>query len=257
MLRPPEGTDRERILAIGSFGTGKTKAWLDIAWWSQKTKSTSQFYVLDTDAAVRRMLSGTKYGDLVNVHLYEVFEWEEYKRALADIISKATPEDWTIIDFIGTSWEAVVEWYIDEVFAQDYDEYFMTVRKGMKTTGSGKDTGGLKGWEDWQFINKSHRKFMNDLVHKCPTHKFFTAVAVPIGESADKALKATFGAFGVKPKGQKHLAHQVHTALLLQTMRAGEWYLNSIKDRERELHEGTELKDFVRDYLMPTAGWML
>jgi hypothetical protein len=166
-------------------------------------------------------------------------------------LGKATPEDWIVVDFVGSSWEAVQEWYVGEIYRQDIDEFFMDARKNMR---SGNP---LDGWKDWSIINRAHKSFMNDLIHRNPAHTYLTAVGEPLRDTDDKALKATFGAFGIRPKGQKHLGHQVHTILLLQTMRPGEWYMNTIKDRERTPHEGTKLKDFVVDYLVATASWRL
>ncbi len=48
----------ERIILMGGPGSGKTTAWLNIAELHRKTKSTSKFYVLDTDFAVERNLMG-------------------------------------------------------------------------------------------------------------------------------------------------------------------------------------------------------
>ena len=143
MLQPSEGSDRERILAMGPPGAGKSTAWLQVARWAQQTKSPAKFYVMDTDAAIRRMLHGERYKHLTNVVLTDVFEWREYTKTLDDYLGKATSDDWIVADFIGSSWDAVQEWYIGEIYRQDIDQFFMDARKNMR---SGNP---LDGWKDW------------------------------------------------------------------------------------------------------------
>ena len=67
---------QEKILAIGNFGCGKSTGWLQIAQRSEATKSDARFYVLDTDDAVSRMVSGNPtYQALSNLQVSTAYEF--------------------------------------------------------------------------------------------------------------------------------------------------------------------------------------
>lgn len=254
-LHPPgEGPGfRERILVMGGFGTGKTTGWLSAARWAQRTKADMHFYVMDSDASVERMIRspGSQYQELDNVTTWDVYEWQHYVDAVEEILPKARPQDWVVCDFIGPSWDAVQEWYVEQIYgATDMGSYFMDVRQSKKKGG-----GGLEGWKDYGVINRVYKTWMNKLVHRNLAHTYFTAVSDTIRDTDVKDVKSTFGAFGVRPRGQKHLAFGVHTVLYMQTVGAGKWFANTVKDREREYLVSQELKDFTLDYLVKVGGW--
>ena len=251
MLRST-GSDPERILAMGPFGSGKTFSWLKIADWAQKTGSPAHFYCLDTDAAVTRMLnSAGNFSHLTNVTVTNVWEWPQYEKALESALRVAKPEDWIIVDFVGSAWEAVQEWYVDQIYDADIAEFFLDARKSMR---SGNP---LDGWKDWSVINRIYRRWVTKMVQDCPAHVYWTATAEAIRETDDKSNRALFGTHGVKPRGQKHLGHQVHSVLLFQPFASGEWFLTTVKDRERPRLEGLKVSDFVIDYLVNIAKWDL
>lgn len=247
MLRSPHPDIRERILGMGSLGTGKTTSWLQIALWLQNTGSPGRVYAIDTDRSVKHMLATIpEYAALQNIEVAEVFHWTEYVDALDRFRAIAGPQDWIVADFVGSSWEAVQSWYVDKIYGESVDNFFVQARQGGDN---------LDGWKDWSVINKVYKKWMNDLIHRTDCQIFLTAVAEAIRDTDDRALKATFGPHGVRPIGQKHLGHQVHTVLLYRSLMPGEIYLSTIKDRGRTPIEGSKLNDFVADYLIGVAGW--
>ena len=63
----------ERILLYGSTGTSKTYSWLNIARWSQRTKSPALFHCLDTDNAITDQLD-QEFSDLKNVIVTPAYE---------------------------------------------------------------------------------------------------------------------------------------------------------------------------------------
>ena len=256
MLQPSNpNARRERILSMGPFGSGKTTAWLNIAKWAKATDSPSRFYAIDTDNALEAMLEGQfaelDYRNGGNVEWVSAWEWNDYRAALSSFGPKMSNDDWLVVDFISPAWDAVQSHYIEEIFKQDVDEFFLEARKNMK--------GGnpLDGWKDWGVINRLYKKWMNEVLYQTLGHKFLTAQATALSETDDKGLRATFGAYGVKPKGQKDLGFQVHSVLLTSVNRKGETSITTIKDRERERLMDHPVQEFTIDYLVNVGGWTL
>lgn len=258
MLQPADPTARrERILAMGPFGSGKTSNWLNIAKWAQTTGSPAKFYAMDSDNALDAMLDiGSQYAELDyrrggNIEWVPAYDWNDFKGAMGNFGPRLGVDDWLIVDFIGPAWEAVQNYYIAEIYDTGSADYFMDVRKNLQ--------GGnpLDGWKDWQYINRLYKDWITQVMFKTPGHKFLTATATVIGEQDEKGLKATFGSYGVKPKGQKELGYQTHTVLLTSIDRAGRIGLTTIKDRERQRLNDQEITEFTIDYLVNVAGWTL
>jgi hypothetical protein len=251
VLHPPDPNDPERILALGGPGTGKTKGWLSIADWSQKTKSPARFYVIDSDDSVTRMLAGKPKLSSV-IEYRKVHQWEGYVDALNDFAPKLTDDDWLVVDFVGSSWDAVQEFYVEQIYGTDMGNFFLDARSKMKAGSP------LDGWKDYGVINRIFRGWMNQLIHDTPGHKYLTAVADEIRDTDAKDIKARYSKVGVRPRGQKHLTHAVHTVMLMLEPSAKRYFYTTIKDRERVELVGHEVtKDFVLDYLVPVAGWKL
>jgi hypothetical protein len=141
MLRPPIPTRRERILAMGSYGTGKTSSWLSIAQWSMLTGSDSRFYVVDTDLSVNHMIENHPARDRIQV--WDAFEWEQYEGAIEQILPMLRHNDWLVVDFIGQAWEAVQDWYVGKVYKTSIEDFFMSAREQIKQGSP------LDGWKDW------------------------------------------------------------------------------------------------------------
>lgn len=250
MLTPPNVGQRERILAMGSFATGKTTGWLSIARWAEATGSSPHFYVIDTDAAVEHMVAlGDWPGD--RIHVWPVFEWAEYEAAMNEILPRLTSQDWLVCDFVSTAWESIQDWYVSQVYKQSIDEFFLDARMAAKQGNP------LDGWRDWSIINRVYKSWANKLIYQNDAHLYLTAQAETLRDTDSREMRAQFGPIGMRPRGQKHLAHQVHTILALQSMRPGEITMTTVKDRERLKVEYAPLNDFTLDYLVGVAGWLL
>lgn len=250
MLRPTLKA-RERIMLMGNAGTGKSRSILSIAKKAQQTKSPAHFYIIDTDAAVERMLE-SGFPDLNNVTYEPCFEWSDYTSTLDQFLNKAGPDDFLAVDLISPAWPAVEEWFIDQVFGKDSADFYMEARKSMKKGGA------LDGFRDWGQINREWRRWVNKLVFRSKSHVIVTAGVAPINMEMDsKQIKEWFAPFGLKPKGQKDLAHHWHTILLLGAKTPGEHTISTIKDREREVLVAEKFNDFCLDYLVKRAGWKL
>ncbi len=265
----------ERILALGTAGSGKTTNFLNIAKFAQTTKSESKFYVLDSDFAMDRMITGypsipySIHGDPAFTNpdarlvIYPVFEWQEYERALRDIRLKSRPGDWVCVDFISNAWTAVQEYFVSEVFHKDIGDYFLSVRKTLDKDAS--SLGALEGWVDWGVINPLYKKWVNTLLYRGRYHLYCTAKTEPLSSekkpTEDPQTRQLFSRYGIKPVGQKDLPYQFHTLLLTgrrsimgqEDIRT----ITSIKDRERPEVSGQEVKNFTADYLINIAKWAL
>ena len=255
MLRPTRVPPFERILAFGIFGSGKTYAWLKIAQWAHKTKSPARFFVIDTDAAVERMLWSEEFKDVADrVIVRPVFEWPEYVEALNEFLQQATEHDWIIVDMIGSAWDAVQSYFVDEVFEKDIGQYFLEVRKARENK---KNLAPFEGWKDWPVINKLYLTWATKLAYQARCHVFVTTQEDRVTEEDEKQIQTLFGGLGFKPKGQKQLGHQYHTVLRFHYARPGDWRVTTIKDRQRPMLDGQPVKDFVLDYLVKVAQWRL
>lgn len=258
MLRPPAERLTERILLFGPAGSGKSTAAASIAAMSAKTGSDARFHVVDTDLAWDRMLY-EGYQDLSNVEVYVALEWPEYREALAKIRATVRPNDWVIVDLVSNAWETVQSYFTEQVFDSDIGDYFLQVRKELKT--GKKSLEAFSGWVDWSVINAMYKSWANDLLFKTRANILCTAKMAKVhSEQDDKATRLLFGSHGVKPEGQKALAYQFHTVLLTGEQKAGDetqWTLTTVKDRERPQLSKAPVRKFALDYLVKVGGWRL
>lgn len=238
----PKGAARERILAVGPAGVGKSSAYLSIA----RKCPESTIYVLDSDYAIERMLENE---NLSNVEHRLVTDWEGYVEGVKDFQKKMTADDWLVIDFISGAWDAVQSYFVDQIHGKDLDAYFLEARK-KKAKGNP-----LEGDTDWGVINKLYKAWLNILLGGTPGHIFATAQAKALGDRDDPSVKQMYGAVGVRPEGQKHLGHSFHSVLLFGKTRLGEYNFSTVKDRARREVERAPMAEFATSYLLPIAGW--
>ncbi len=259
MLKPPKLNDPERILVFGNAGTGKSTGWLNIAKWAERTKSSAHFHVIDSDFAIPRMLGN--YSTLVNrVHVYPCYEWNDYVSAAKTIAKVATTTDWLCIDFIGSAWQAVTDFYIQEIFHKTSADYFLQVRKSLDT--GAKTLGALQGWVDYPVINNLYRKWVIPTFFRGPYHIYSTAKSTQLSSdrspSEDSQTRQMLLRYNVKPDGQKTLLFQHHSVLLTGLdPRTDKRTITTVKDREREEVNGLVVTNFAMDYLKKIGGWVL
>lgn len=251
-LNAPAEAPPERILVFGVEGTGKSNNVLAMA----RRIPTATFHVIDNDVSpsYRRALTG-EYADLTNVNVTETDpdDWEDVLDAIRRIAPTVNPGDWLVVDSMSPAWQAVQSWYTAKKFGRggvddDVDAYFT---KAKAKAGKKDDD---DGDYDWVFINAQYAK-LTAALFKCAGNVYITAEQKNLGSREDKQNTATYGAFGVKPAGQKRLGHMTHTVLLATKNRRGEFLLDTVKDRSRVDVEGLVVADFAKDYLQGVAGW--
>lgn len=259
---------RERILLIGTFGTGKSEAWYKIAEWHRKSKPTARFFIGDSDRfSADRILEeygdGTeiKMGGLVfrqygNCYVYDLDEWDSFMAFVKFASENALPDDWTIVDMIGAAWTRVQDSYTDMVYGKDIVEFYVE-KKRKNVTEGGKPAHAMADayGSNWQVINKMYGAF-TQLLLRNRGHVLACTPAEKIGEKEEGDVVREYGKFGYKPVGQKHMGHLFHTVLLLQQGQKG-WSFSTLRDRKREGKTAQPLSDFVLNYLVGVAGWKL
>jgi hypothetical protein len=260
-MRPPTPR-RERILGFGGPGAGKTRAWLTIADLYVKTKTPGKFYLLDTDdtywSSVEEFPAVAEAG-IVEPHY--VYDFPSYQETAKDFAGRSEPDDWIIGDLFDKGWEEVQNYYSEQVFGADKGDFFLSMRKEMQNSKK-KNTNfqPFEGWIDWPTIKSLHASWANDMIFRNKAHVFLTAGSKAVARQTDnKDTVETFGHIGAKPAGEKGLAaHGVNTVLMFSQVKAGEWVLDTAKDRGgRQALMKSPAGNFAMSYLVKVGGWNL
>lgn len=230
----PPGSRRERILVFGGFGTGKSEAATRIL--DRALHPDAKLWITDTERAYEALIdTDDPRVDFTDLTLED---WPAYVENAMEAAKGGGTDDWWVVDSATNSWEVVQQYGLD---------------KGWES-----DMGGL----DWVRVNREHaRLFKAYLTFR--GHLFLTARSKELAkpQKSGKQVESrqtleTYGAFGVKPAGQKDIGHvPPHTVLLTAKTKTGEWTLTTVKDRKRRELDREPLHDFVRDYLVGVAGW--
>ncbi|MDX1746615.1 MAG: hypothetical protein R3324_11810 [Halobacteriales archaeon] len=250
---------RERILAFGMEGAGKTFGWFSIA-----AKTDGHFYVLDTDNTVEPFLDGERFGELADRVTYHVpwGGWEEYVDFLDKALTDMGPEDWLVVDRVDQVWEEAQQEFSRKIFDQGIDEVWMTYRTAMENDKDKKGGSPFDGFTDWAVIKKLHSRFMvgdstKPGLIRAPGHVYLTAGEKRVDSKLEKDpnVLRTYSRIGVRPAGNKENGHMVRTVLRFIGNTPETWRLTTVKDRERAQLDAVKVGDFATDYLLKIAGW--
>lgn len=258
---------RERVLVYGHEGTGKSTDAISIA----QACPNITVWVVDNDNSYDRLIE-TNSVELPNIYTAGVdfaedndpYSWDGMRKSIAEAQTKMGRDDWLIVDMLSKAWDAVQEWFIEQIFQSDIDDYFLKIRmekerlKATPKKDGGKDSkalGAFEGWMDWPVINQTYHKGMSTPLLRCPGHLLCVAEAQKLSEDDDRGIKELYGPLGARPKGQKRSGHIMQTVIMQGRDRGGNFKLTTVKDRGRELWNGEVMEDFSRDYLEATAGW--
>ena len=272
MLEQPRA--RERILIYGSFKTGKSFNWLDIARAYHEAGNTGKFYVIDTDFGAEKLL-GEGYDYLLDdgmVKVYNPVDFREILDASKEIYRTAKRGDWIVIDMLNYLWEEAQEFYIRNVFGEDPENYFLQMRKEV-TEKKGKDSRSFGGQEgtDWGFITKIYKQAEFPLTMKSAANVISITEERKIdpnrGDSPEK-VKQFKSVGGMAPTGQKGIGHRHDTVLRMSKRANGQRQLTMAGDRGREgadsawsergsliINIDEPPEAFTQKYLIEVAGW--
>lgn len=242
----------ERLLLVGSWGSGKTTAYFKIAEWLNRTESPAQMFIIDPDYKARL----DPNADLPNVHIYDELEhWVDYKSTAqkAREAGERGRGDWLVVDMCDKVWNAAQAGYTEMTFGMDVDDFYVAWRK--EDTKGGNPFNADWG-KDWQAINRLYDTFMYN-VTRFPGNVLMTTSPEPVREDEkDKEIIRLYGRWGVKPSGQKRLGHLAADCLLLTQSKEG-WSFSQMRGTGREEFKNQPLRDFVTDYLVKRAGWQI
>ena len=246
----PGRMGKERQLIFGDAGSGKSDAILCVA----KRLPDVQFRILEIDWApsAEVLLQSERFEGVDNVEARWVYpnEWEDQLAGVQWLRDTTKPDDWAAVDSITHTWSAVEEWFIEKVFGEDPNEFF--IRRRIETGGNAGD---LDGWKDWGKIKKEHNRIYNGIA-RIQGHVIMTAEQAALGDTGEKKDdRAMFAKFGFRPGGRKQVAHVPLTVAHLSRNTSGVQSLRTFKDRGRQLVTGREITDYWADYMVAVAGW--
>ena len=241
-LTPKPGSPPERILLFGSYGVGKTEAYLSLA----QVQPGATLHVLNSDGALSRVLFGRSIPNVAPP--IDVESWSDYVEATREVCSKMKPTDWLVIDLLGPAWQAAHDYYLDQKFGKAPEDFY------LKHALSAKKGSPLQGDTDWSTINKIWFAYAA-ILKKCPGNLFATTGERATGERDGAQVIADYGHLGARPDGQKGMGHIFHSVLRVHRKRTGERLLSTAKDYGRRELKDAEFRDFATGYLLPVAGW--
>lgn len=242
---------------MGGPGTGKSNNLLAVA-----RRISGHVHVIDNDNAYDRMLE-TDFSGLENVDVYPSWGWDATFANAKKICEQMERDDWLAVDILSPTWQMVQDWFSENVYGDDLATYMLRARQTIQTYNDAqkskkdevKSLQPFDGYLDWSVINPQYAKFMA-MLRNCPGHVYCTAEVDAVDSKRDDAqVQGLYGAYGVKPRGQKRTGHQFSTILMLLKRKVGEWEMTTIKDRGRREVEGEKVGDFALSYLVRIAGW--
>lgn len=245
---------RERILSYGGFGTGKTFDYFDIL---KHTPDDVMLRVIDTDQTVAPFLESDEFAPYAHrVEYFEPFGWADGVEAVEKFTDASEPDDWLAVDLSDFFWDAVQDYFTEQVFGQSSDEMWLQYRAATQEEKDGKGAPTpFDGLKDWTVIKKVYRKFTMRLV-RAECHIFLTAREKELIEHFENSeTMRKYGGEGYKPAGEKSMGHIVRTVIRKKGGSGSPWRMTTIKDRQRELVKGQKVDSFAKNYLLAIAGW--
>jgi len=239
MKLPPS---RERILLMGSPGTGKTKQLLDVAAYLEDIDKGIEIIDLEDKISAYIKSSGLMP---TKMELQVALTWDDLIDALDKIESRIKPDSWIGIDRIDLAWEYVQRWYTNKRYEETLASKIMSTAISMGK----KKSMFVPRFDEgsWQVINENYTEFIGGVLYRTRCNIILTAGIKDAQSSID-----IFGNLGVVPRGQKEIGHQPHSVFLLSQKKetSRSWTITTAKDLPgRKVFAGDTLFDFADQYL--------
>jgi hypothetical protein len=269
----------EKIMVVGSGGTGKTRGLMDIVKRCLHAGQTA--YLIDNEQAIPVHLEAMGIGAreewvMVDgkwerdeewedpgspVVRYFCQEWLDHRDAIRSACVDAARGDWIGVDTISNPWEAVQAWYVGEITGGDeFADWMVKNRVAQIDAGKGNDGGAGALLGEWKVINQQWKDYVLNPVVKARAHVYLAAHSKTINTERDSPdVKSMWKGLGFKADCQKRVPSLMRTVLGLEENRGagGGFVVTSVKDRERELLAREQMKSMPVTYLMGVAGWKM
>jgi hypothetical protein len=251
-------TRRERIVAYGDRGGGKSSTYISIADWLDRTGSDRRVWLFDSDNGwdANRAEDGSldRFITVFRVNRDSFGGKDGWLAACKAVRRDIHADDWVVVDLQTHAWEGAQRYYWGEKSGNDsLAELWLRNRP--------QDVSGDHG-TNWGVINKFYGEW-TAYVMNLPCHVLFLASAADIREHRDDLeTRSFYGRVGYRMEGQKDLRGEGHTVLF--TFEAnGKYRYTTVKERgpigrpKRKLLSNEDVTDvgFVPGYLIRVAGW--
>ena len=246
---------KERIMAFGDAGTGKSSLTLTIA----RYCPDATFHIIDGDYSLSyERLLATEYADVAdrgNVVIYEVEpEWEHISQTLAQIVAEGDMSvDWLTVDPTSLAWETVQAWWSDTILGTDIADHLAHLRKESADTK--EYMAAVAETMQWPAINKQFQQKFYKPYRTWKGHSILATEAKTVGRQQPDDIKKMWAGVGSMPVGQKNLPFVGATNIYLDHPDKQRWRMTTTKDRGRALIDKVVFTDFALDYLVEHAGW--
>lgn len=228
-----------------------------------KGDSGAQAYWFDSESSLYD--SEAIVGPLVGRGLlipYFGESYEAFARFVDDVLGKAKPDDWVMVDKADAFWSWTQSYYLHEVKGKDLVEARRDANKQGKNIQWGGITEEIKRGE-WTIVNDYYFTVMNPLVLSSPQRpKLHLGLITELkGKDEDDYITDEF--HGMKPTGQKELAYQMRTLVHLEKRTVagqGSTRMHTYTTTERHgsgrpHKEREQFSNFALSYLFGVAGW--
>lgn len=239
-LTPPLVGLYERILLIGGMGTRKSSAICTVI----EAMPDRHFHILDADDAY--LTHFTNHPKIIEQDNYTLYTptygvWPEIPTELERAAKLAEEGDFLIYDCLSDAWPLL------QKHAKDSEWWRLD-----------KNDKPVKGDLDWSGrVNPEFDRIYTAL--RTPNlHVIVTSDADPMDNNKeDKNVKAVFGPYGLKPRGQKTMWRHFHSNLIFTHSIRQEWEIQTARERgARVKFDEVEMEDsFAQQYLVKAAGW--
>lgn len=256
-----EIVERERILLIGSPGSGKSQAIVDIATTLRHVPVVAfdmQDSIMPLLAAAKRRgdpLPGDNF-DLIRITGEPVDAWDSFESECKRVREEYGPGSFICFDVAGDWWQLVQDAYIEETYGVTTAQFKgQKIIDAVKMDKRGKKVLGFGGLDtdDWNVIKpKYHNTIPTCLGTRCYANIIVTAnektpAHFKKGDDMvflESNLPGAFKKELVKPHSESQLASQVSMILWLKHPNDRKWTLSTLgKNRDRLVIEDLDITD--------------
>lgn len=254
---------REFILLAGKDGVGKTSALVSLAEFIEQLQPDATVFVIDTENKFRAALkaNGSVPG---NLSLYLCESMNDVTESTRDLLSKATPGDWVLIESAGRVWERSQDLGYQAITGTQKAEYMERRREhNAKVAGTDQKQLPVTPRPDdlWSIIKGAHdTEFLDKLMNSGLNVVISTGVArvkEARGNRKENQDRVDFRAetgIDLNLEGAPRLPYYALTGVLLERER-GAVYARVWRDSNSTLDDPAVLFQVENKKAFATAFW--